>query len=372
MSYKADFLIVGSGFAGATFARMAADNGMSSLIIDRRDHIGGNCYSYTDDETGIEVHKYGPHIFHTNSLEIWNFVNRFSAFNNYIHRVKAFTNNSIYSLPINLDTINQYFRKSFNPSEALKFIESLQIKCKNISNLEEYVLNALGHELYEAFYKYYTIKQWGCDPKEINVSTAKRLPIRFYYDDKYFDDIYQGIPIEGYTRLFERMLESKLIKVALNSDFKDEYFDWREKYKMLVYTGSIDEFYNYSYGFLPYRTIRFERIVDKEIQGIAQLNYTDKVNTFTRVTEYKWFLPDINKISSIAMREYPEATDSRVEPYYPIRNIVNEKIYKAYEEHSYTEKSVIFLGRLAEYRYYDMHQVIGSSIARFKKLFQND
>jgi UDP-galactopyranose mutase len=190
-SFKADFLIIGCGFAGATFARYAAENGMTSHIVDKRNHIGGNCYTYVDEETRVEVHKYGPHIFHTNSKEIWDFVNRFSTFNTFTNRVKACYKGKIYSLPINLHTINQYFDKSLSPIEAQKFIEQIREKDIAVTNFEEFILNQLGKDLYEAFYKYYTIKQWETDPKNIPVSTAKRLPIRFNYNDNYFNDVYQ-------------------------------------------------------------------------------------------------------------------------------------------------------------------------------------
>jgi UDP-galactopyranose mutase len=211
-SFKADFLIVGCGFAGATFARSVAENGYTSHIIDKRDHIGGNGYMYRDKETQIEIHKYGPHIFHTNSKEIWDFINRFTTFNHYINRVKAVTGRQVYSLPINLHTINQFFHKNFNPAEAEEFIERVRDKNVLVTNFKESLLSSIGRELYEAFFKYYTIKHWGVDPKEINVSTAKRLPVRFDYNDNYYNDAYQGIPMDGYTKIFERMLDHPGIK----------------------------------------------------------------------------------------------------------------------------------------------------------------
>lgn len=369
-SYKADFLIVGAGLSGATFARLAADAGYTCHIIDKRNHIGGNCFSYKDEETNIEVHKYGPHIFHTSSKEIWNWVNKFSSFTDYIHRVKANSNGSVYSMPINLHTINQFFKKKFSPLEAYRYIESIRIKHARISNFEEYVTASVGVELYEAFYKYYTIKQWGCDPKKINISVAKRLPIRFDYNDNYFEDIYQGIPLDGYTTLFNRILASDKIKIMLNTDFRQEYKKWRSLYRVLVYSGSIDEYFDYQLGVLPYRTLRFERVVDKEIQGVAQMNYTDYSKPFTRITEYKWFLPENKHKLSIAFMEFSDKADSMHEPYYPIRNSENDSIFKKYENLTSAEKSVIFLGRLAEYRYYDMHQVIASAMAKFKNYVQ--
>ncbi len=370
-SYKADFLIVGAGFAGSTFARCAAEAGYTIKIIDKRNHIGGNCFTYKDEETEVEVHKYGPHIFHTNSLEIWEFINRFTEFYPYIHRVKANYKGRIYSLPINLHTINQFFNKAFNPSEAEKFVEQERVKIKKISNFEEYVISSLGAKLYKAFFKFYTIKQWGVDPKEIPISTAKRLPIRFNYDDNYFNDSYQGIPKDGYTTIFINMLKHANISLELNSDFKAYKSNWRNNYKFLVYTGSIDEYFDYLFGFLPYRTVKFEEIRDKEIIGTAVLNFTDLAYPYTRIHEHKWFTPQKKFNSSIAFKEYSNLTDSRFEPYYPIRNPENDKLYEKYSKLILEEKDVIFIGRLAEYRYYDMHQVIGSALSKFKNFRQN-
>lgn len=367
-SFKADFLIIGAGFAGATFARCVADAGYSVHIIDKKDHIGGNCYSYSDDETGIEIHKYGPHIFHTNSKEIWNFVNRFSLFNNYTHRVKANFNGCVYSLPINLHTINQFFNKSFSPKEADKFIKNLCLKKENVENFEDYILSSIGEKLYIAFFRDYTIKQWGKNPKEIPISTAKRLPIRFNYNDNYFNDIFQGIPTNGYTNIFKKMLNHSSIKIILNSSFDEYKNNWRNHYKKLVFSGSLDEYYNYEFGLLPYRTIRFREIRDKDIIGSAVLNFTDMKYPYTRIHEHKWFTPLKKYFNSIAYEEYSDSTDSRYDPYYPIREVKSDRLFTFYNELAKKEKDVIFVGRLAEFRYYDMHQVIGSSIKKFKKM----
>ena len=302
-SFKADFLIVGCGFAGATFARMVAENGYTSHIIDKRDHIGGHSYTYRDEETQVEIHKYGPHIFHTSSKEIWGFMNRFTSFNNFVNRVKAMTGGQVYSLPINLHTINQFFHKNLNPSDAEKFIDHIKHKNLNVTNFEESLLSSIGPELYEAFFKYYSIKQWGVDPKEIVVSTAKRLPIRFNYNDNYYNDTYQGIPIDGYTKIFERMLNHPNIKVFVETDFDEYKNNWRQKYKSLVYTGSIDEYFNYRFGYLPYRAVVFNELRGTEIQGNAVINYSDKSVPYTRIHEHKWFTPDIKFESSIAFEE---------------------------------------------------------------------
>jgi UDP-galactopyranose mutase len=370
-SFKADFLIVGCGFAGATFARMVAENGYTSHIIDKRDHIGGNSYTYRDEEIQVEIHKYGPHIFHTSSKEIWDFMNRFTSFNNFVNRVKAITGGQVYSLPINLHTINQFFHRSLNPADAEKFIDRVRYKNLNVTNFEESLLSSIGQDLYEAFFKYYTLKQWGVDPKEIIVSTAKRLPIRFNYNDNYYDDTYQGIPIEGYTKIFKRMLNHSNIKVFLETDFDEYKNNWRQKYKNLVYTGSIDEYFSYRFGYLPYRSVLFDELRGTEIQGNAVINYTDMSVPYTRIHEHKWFTPDIKFEGSIAFKEYSESSDSRKNPFYPIRNNESDRLYNKYLNLTTEESGVIFIGRLAEFKYYDMHQVIGSAISKFKDFIKS-
>jgi UDP-galactopyranose mutase len=367
-SKKADFLIVGCGLAGATFARLAAESGKSVHIIDSRNHIGGNCFTYKDEETSIEVHKYGPHIFHTNSKIIWEFINRFSSFYSYIHRVKANYRGCIYSLPINLHTINQFFNKTFTPNEAESFIESIKIKKDQVENFEDYILTSLGEELYNAFFRDYTIKQWGKDPKEIPVSTAKRLPIRFNYNDNYFNDIYQGIPTDGYTGIFKRMLDHLNIKIFLNTGFDEFKNTWRNNYTKLIFSGSIDNYFDYRFGYLPYRTVSFKEIRGTEILGTAIINFTDLSVPYTRIHEHKWFTPEKVVKKSIAFEEYSNSTNSLFEPYYPIRNLESESLFKKYQDLSLQEKDVVFIGRLAEFRYYDMHQVIASSISKFKQI----
>ena len=370
-SYISDFLIVGCGFAGSIFARLAAESGFECLLIDRRNHIGGNCYSFRDEDTNIEIHKYGPHIFHTNSLKVWNFISRFTKFNNYINRVKAITNGKIYNLPINLMTINQFFNKIFTPREAKIFIEEIRVKDIKPDNFENYILSSVGRELYEHFFKYYTIKQWGCIPSEINVATAKRLPIRFNYDDNYYNDIYQGIPIEGYTKIFERMLAHKNIKIQPDSDFDEYKKNWREKFKYLVFTGSIDEFYDGKFGWLPYRKVVFEEIRAHEIQGTAVINYTDNSVPFTRIHEHKWFTPEKKFNNSIGFYEFSHAADSRKDLFYPIRNSETDKIYLSYVDLAKLEKDIIFIGRLAEFKYYDMDHVVASAMAKFADFVKN-
>jgi UDP-galactopyranose mutase len=360
-------LIVGAGFAGSVFGRLGAEAGHSVTIIDRRSHIGGNAYSYKDERSGIEVHKYGPHIFNTNSDRLWLFVNRFSKFNSYVNRVRAITNGVVYSLPINLGTINQFFSSAMGPEEAEAFIRARRIKKETVTNFEEHVLNSIGEELYEAFYKHYSIKQWGINPREIPVSTAKRLPIRFNYNDNYFDSVYQGIPVDGYTELFRRMLDHENIAIRLSTDFAEYRTNWRNNFSTLIFSGSIDDYFGYQFGELPYRTVRFEEIRGKEIQGNAVINYTDNSVDFTRIHEHKWFTPEKSFKESIGFREYSSATTSKKFPYYPIRNDLSTSIFEKYKALAREEPDVLFLGRLAEYRYYNMDQVIASAISKFQK-----
>ena len=367
---KTDFLIIGSGFAGATFANLAAERGYTVRLVDKRTHIGGNCYTYKDEISQVEVHKYGPHIFHTNSSKVWSYVNRFSKFNNYVNRVKARTQNQVFGLPINLHTINQFFRKDFSPEAARKHIDSIRLIAIKPTNFEEFVLHHLGSELYEAFYKYYTIKHWGVHPTKIPTSTAKRLPIRYNYNDNYFNDQFQGIPVNGYTELIQRMIDHKNIQLSLGEDFETYRGAWNLNFKHLVFTGSIDNYFNYNKGFLPYRTLRFETIRGENIIGNAVMNYTDMSESFTRIHEHKWFTPERKFENSIAFKEYPSNTDSRNNPIYPIRNPSSETMYKAYLQQAKEEKNVTFVGRLAEFRYYDMHQVIAASMVKFEKLME--
>jgi len=363
-------LIVGAGFAGSTFARIAAENGFSVEIIDKRDHSGGNSYSYKDSETGIEIHKYGPHIFHTSNDKVFKFISHFTKFNEYIHKVKAITNGQVFSLPINLHTINQFFGKVFSPREAQQFIEEKQVRIDRPNNFEEVLLASLGRELYEAFFKNYTIKHWGMDPKEIPASTAKRLPLRYDYNDSYFNDKYQGIPVEGYGVLFERILEHSNITVSIKTSFNDVRSEWRKKYDYLIFTGSIDEYYDYRHGNLPYRTVTFEEIRDEEIQGSAVINYTDASVPFTRIHEHKYFTPDIEYKNSVAYKEFSAATTSEKNPFYPINDESGKAIYDQYKEVAEQENDVMFIGRLAEYRYYNMDQVIDSSMKSFDEFIQ--
>ena len=358
---KIDYLVVGSGLFGSTFARLKAELGFKVLVIEKRNHIGGNCY--TEKIHNINVHKYGPHIFHTNDYKIWKFINKFSKFNNYQHRIKVNYKNNIYSFPINLLTMNQVWGIT-TPEQAINKIKSLSKK-ENIENLEDFALSEIGKELYEIFIKGYTTKQWNKPPCELPSFIIKRLPIRCNYDDRYFNDKYQGIPIDGYTAIFEKMLDHPNINVQINVDFfenKKEFINFSK----IIYTGAVDQFYDYVFGELEYRSLRFENeIFEKEdFQGVSIINYTDQSVPFTRIIEHKHF-EQSESSNTIITKEYPENYSKDKIPYYPINDEKNNALYKKYCE--LNSNNVIFGGRLGSYRYMDMHQIIGSAMLFAKK-----
>jgi len=358
-----DYLIVGCGLFGATFANQAKQKGKKSLIIDSRDHIGGNCY--TENAEGINIHKYGPHIFHTNNEEIWNYINKFATFNNFVNRPKVNFKNKIYSFPINLFTIYQLWGIN-SPKEAELKLNQVKCKIENPQNLEEWILSQVGEEIYHTFIYGYTKKQWGVEPKELDSFIIKRLPIRLNYNDNYYFDKYQGIPIGGYTKMIENMIEGIDVITSENYFNRREY--WNNKAKNLVFTGKIDEFYDYKYGTLGYRSLRFEteRHAISDYQGVAQMNFTSESIPFTRIIEHKHF-EFANQDYTYITKEYPDAWDFSKTPYYPINNDKNTEIYNKYKQLN-TYKNVIFGGRLAEYKYYDMHQIIGSAINKSKDI----
>jgi UDP-galactopyranose mutase len=366
-NYDYDFLIVGSGLFGSTFAQQANERGYRCLIIDKRSHIGGNCY--TENVEGINVHKYGPHIFHTSDKRIWDYVNRFAEFNNFVNRPKVNYEGNVYSFPINLFTLYQLFGVK-TPEEAESVLEKVRIHNTSPRNLEEWILSQVGEEIYQKFIYGYTKKQWGRDPKELPSSIIKRLPIRLTYDDNYFSDTYQGIPIGGYTKMIENM--QKGIEIRLGVDFFTDRRELEKIAKTIVFTGAIDEFFNYSLGSLEYRSLKFETQFMEDVpdyQGNAIINYTEESVPFTRICEHKHFEFGRSK-STVITREYPDNWVVGKERYYPVNNSENNIRYVEYKKmaDSLGEK-YIFGGRLAEYKYYDMHQVIGSALAKFKNKF---
>ena len=361
---KYDFLIVGCGLFGVTFSQLARENGLSCLIIEKRDHIGGNVYTHKNGD--IHIHQYGPHIFHTNNKKIWDYVNRFTTFNSYINRPKVSYNGKIYSFPINLFTLYQLWGVT-NPTEAKSKLDSVKIHNDNPKNLEEWILSQVGEEIYYTFIHGYTKKQWGTEPKNLPSSIIKRLPIRLNFDDNYFFDYYQGIPTNGYTEMISNMLGDT--PVLLNVD----YFSNRSYYDSLankvLYTGPIDKFYEYEHGSLSYRGLRFEtkNLDVEDFQGNAIINYTSFDVTYTRIIEHKHFL-NTKCTNTIVTKEFPDEWDSSKEPFYPMNDYNNQTIYDKYKKLSLSNNKYIFGGRLAEYMYYDMHQVIGSATSIFNKI----
>lgn len=357
---KYDYVIVGAGFYGATFARMATDDGFKCLVIDSRNHIGGN--AYTERVDGIDVHMYGPHIFHTNDFRLWKFINRFADFNNFILTPKSIVDGRLYSLPFNMNTFYELWGCT-TPEQAKKIIESQRFK-GTPTNLEEQALSMVGTDIYNLLIKDYTQKQWMKDPKELPSDIIKRLPLRFTFDNNYFNDKYQGIPENGYTELFENMLHG--IEVRLNTN----YFEGRTYFnsigKKLVFTGKIDEYFDYEYGDLEYRSLNFvhEKIEVDNFQGVAQMNYGSIETPWTRIIEHKHFT-NVKSSNTVITKEYPIAYDRNQVPYYPINDEFNTRKLNKYKDMAASLNGVIFGGRLAEYRYYDMHQVIASARKRY-------
>jgi UDP-galactopyranose mutase len=360
-----DYIVVGSGLFGSTFANLAKDHGKKCLILEKRNHIGGNVY--TENKSGIKIHMYGPHIFHTSNKQIWEYVNKFTTFNNFTYRPKVNYKGKIYSFPINLMTLYQMWG-CINPLDAHNKLESVKIKIKNPSNLEEWILTQIGEELYDTFIYGYTKKQWATDPKNLPSFIIKRLPIRLDFNDNYFNDCYQGIPIGGYTNLIKNMIEN--INIETNVNFLEDICYWQKKCKHIIYTGAIDELFNYNLGELEYRSLKFEttELNVNDFQGNAVINYTDENIPYTRVIEHKHF--DFNKTdTTIITKEYPEKWHRNLEKYYPINTEKNNDLYYKYKKQaSETYENFIFGGRLACYQYLDMHQVIGQAFKKFNDL----
>ncbi|WP_166997886.1 UDP-galactopyranose mutase [Paramicrobacterium fandaimingii] len=369
-----DLLVVGSGFFGLTIAERAADSGLKVVVIDRRPHIGGNAYSEADPETGIEVHQYGAHLFHTSNPSVWEYVNRFTTFTNYVHKVYTTHNGVVYPMPVNLGTINQFFQAAYSPGEARELIaeQAGEFNTKDARNFVEKGIALVGRPLYEAFFRDYTAKQWQTDPEDLSASIISRLPVRYTYDNRYFNDKWEGLPTDGYTAWIERMADHPNIDVQLNVDFFDESQPFNKKAMVgqvpIVYTGPVDRYFDYSEGELSWRTLDFEKEVLPigDFQGTPVMNYPDMDVPFTRIHEFRHFHPERDSYpndKTIIMREFSRFADRGDEPYYPVNTTADREGLLKYRELQADEKDVYFGGRLGTYQYLDMHMAIGSALS---------
>lgn len=354
---KYDFLVVGCGIFGAVFAQKKTEEGKKVIIIDKRSHIGGNCY--TENINGINIHKYGPHIFHTNSQTVWDYVNRFASFNNFRNRPKVKFKNKIYSFPVNLMTLYQIYGVQ-TPAEAKRKLEHIAVSYERADNLEDWILSKVGAEIYEIFFKGYTKKQWRKSPRELPASIIKRLPIRFTFNEDYFDDIYQGIPIGGYTRIFEQLISKAEVK--LNTDYLLDKHYWDNVSEKIIYTGKIDEYFDYKFGCLEYLGLRFENeLLEGDYQGNAVVNYTEESIPFTRIIEHKHFeykeLPH-----TIITKEFPVEYDKTGIPYYPVNTPRNNALYESYKNEVAKIPNLYIGGRLGYYKYLNMDEAILSAL----------
>lgn len=363
--------IVGAGFSGAVIARGLAEAGFDVEIIEYRDHIGGNCNTYRDQGTGVMVHRYGPHIFHTDDKEVWDYVNRFAELKAFVNRVKAVSNNRIYSLPINLHTINQFFGTVLGPAAARQFIKSkADTSIEMPKTFEEQALRFVGNELYEAFFKGYTQKQWGVHPSRLPAEILKRLPVRFNYDDNYFNHQYQGIPSNGYTTLIENILDHPQIKVYLGKEYKRER---NTEYDHVFYSGQVDGYFDFEHGLLGYRTLDFETFTeDGDYQGNAVINYCDPDIPYTRITEHKYFSPWESFDRTICFREYSRKYQQGDIPFYPVRLVEEKNLLSRYIKAANTLKGISFVGRLGTYRYLDMDVTIREALDTTQVFLDND
>ena len=358
-----EFLIVGAGFAGSIVARELADAGHRVLIIDKRSHVGGNAYDELDMH-GVLIHRYGPHIFHTNGERIFQYLSRFTEWRFYEHRVRSVINNELYPFPINLDTLNKLYGLNLDEDGAAKFFEKIREPRNPVATSEDVVLNSVGRDLYEKFFLNYTRKQWGLEPSELKAGVAARIPVRTNTDDRYFTDTFQVMPLHGYTKMFNAILDHPLIELELGISFEDVRH--KVKASRIVYTGPIDAYFDYCYGPLEYRSLRFEHEHIPAVafyQEVGTVNYPNEY-AFTRITEFKHLTGQLHSGTSI-VREYPMAEG---EPYYPVPRSENEALFKRYEQLAKGEPEVTFVGRLAEYRYYNMDQVVGAALAAAKRL----
>lgn len=378
-----DVLVVGAGLFGLTMAeRLANELGKKVLVIDKRNHIGGNCYSEFDPETGIECHKYGAHLFHTSDDEVWDYVNKFTNFTNYVHKVYITHDGVVYPMPINLGTINQFFNKAYTPDEAKAVIaEQAASAPSDPQNLAEQGISLIGKPLFDAFIKNYTAKQWQTPAEELSPDIIKRLPVRYNYDNRYFNNKYEGLPVDGYEAWFQKMIDScgDKVEVRLETDYftDPEIKKLRENKILTIYTGPIDKFYDYRFGELKWRSIDLEKeVLDvDDFQGCPVMNYADLEPKYTRIHEFKHFHPERhndgyaeNSGKTVIVREYSKTWTRDDEPYYPVNTADDRKKLAQYQELAAREDNVVFGGRLGEYAYYDMDKTIAAALAKFAEL----
>lgn len=372
----ADLVVVGSGLFGLTIAEQAATElGLKVALLDRRSHIGGNAYSEKEKQTGIEVHRYGAHLFHTSNERVWEYVNRFTEFTNYVHRVYTRHNGIVYPMPINLGTINQFFNAAYSPAEAKALIaeQAGELAGTDPQNLNDKGISLIGRPLYEAFIKHYTAKQWQTPPEELPASIISRLPVRYNYDNRYFNDKYEGLPVDGYAAWLERMAAHPNIEVHLNTDFFEPGHQYSRENVLgqipVVYTGPVDRYFDYAEGDLSWRTIDLEEEVlpVEDFQGCSVMNYPDADVPFTRIHEFRHFHPerDYTKDATVIMREYSRFANKGDEPYYPVNTSVDREKLLAYRDLAKGENNVLFGGRLGTYKYLDMHMAIGAALSMF-------
>ncbi|TCB90923.1 UDP-galactopyranose mutase [Enterobacter wuhouensis] len=361
--------IVGAGISGAVIARLLAEQGISSVVFDKRSHIAGNCHSERDPQTNVMLHVYGPHIFHTDDKEVWDFVNDYSEFMPYTNRVKAVYKGNVYLLPVNLHTINQFFNKTLRPDEARAFIESKADKSiVDPQNFEEQAISMIGRELYEAFFRGYTRKQWGVEPTELPASILKRLPLRFNYNDNYFNHKYQGMPKEGYTDMVAKILDHELIEVRTDTEFSADEGD---AYQHVFWSGALDGYFNFSEGRLGYRTLDFEKFsAEGDYQGTAVINYCEEDVPYTRITEHKHFSPWESHENTTCYREFSRLCTENDVPYYPIRMVKEKELLNRYLDKAQALSNTTFVGRLGTYRYLDMDVTIREAIDVAKKYLE--
>ncbi len=364
MAFYYNFLIVGAGYAGSVLAeRLAKDGGKKVLLCDRRPHIGGNAYDCYDD-AGLLIHKYGPHIFHTNSQEVFDYLSQFTKWRHYEHRVLAQVNDKLVPIPINLDTLNALYNLNLDEAGAENYLQSVAEKIEAPRTSEDVVLSRVGRDLYEKFFKGYTRKQWGLDPSQLDAAVAARIPARTNRDDRYFTDTFQAMPQNGYTRMFENMLDHPNIHLLLNCDYREvQNF---VPYKEMIYSGPVDEFFDLRFGKLPYRSLEFrhETREEKQVQPVAVVNYPSEAVSYTRVTEFKHLTGQEHPKTSLVY-EFPRAEG---DPYYPVPRPENAVLYKQYQQLAEQTPGVYFVGRLATYKYYNMDQVTAQALSTYRKI----